>query len=122
MNPLFLMLPATLTASCAFMLPVSTAPNAIVFEASNLRTVEMIKVGLGMNLITLAVIVGNTYTVGELMFGFKEGLPDWTGRATCRKRLRSSPVFCISLGSHTSIIQFSVQLLVQCIQMGESCH
>ena len=47
LNPLYLMLPATLTTSLAFMLPVSTAPNALVFAASGMRTIDMLKAGVG---------------------------------------------------------------------------
>ena len=73
------MLPATLTCSCAFMLPVSTAPNAIVFEAmaGKMTTVDMMKVGFGMNIITMLVIVGCIYTYGVPMFHLNNGLPDW---------------------------------------------
>ena len=71
------MLPATLTASCAFMLPVSTAPNAIVFEAGKMKTWDMIKTGFGMNVITMLVIVGCISTYGVPMFSLNDGLPDW---------------------------------------------
>ena len=47
LNPLYLMLPATLTTSLAFMLPVSTAPNAIVAAASGMPTSAMLKPGIG---------------------------------------------------------------------------
>jgi len=76
-NPLFFMLPATLVASCAFMLPMSTGPNAIVFATGKLKTVDMIKAGFGLNIITMLVIVANNYTFGVLMFSVTSGLPDW---------------------------------------------
>ena len=41
-NPLVLMIPATLSASCAFMLPVATAPNAIAFGAGEIKIKDMI--------------------------------------------------------------------------------
>lgn len=52
-----------LTSSYAFMLPVATAPNAIVFGASTLTTAQMMKAGLGMNIITVVTtsIAINTY-------------------------------------------------------------
>ncbi|KAI0239548.1 Solute carrier family 13 member 2 [Lamellibrachia satsuma] len=41
-NPLYIMLPVTICASCAFMLPVATPPNAIVFSyGENLRIIDM---------------------------------------------------------------------------------
>ena len=50
-NPLYLMLTAAVTCSYAFMLPVATAPNAIVFGASTMRTGDMMKAGIVMNLL-----------------------------------------------------------------------
>ena len=78
------MLPATLTCSCAFMLPVSTAPNAIVFEAQGgkMSTWDMMKTGLGMNIITMLVIVGCISTYGTPMFNLQGGLPDWVDNST----------------------------------------
>ncbi len=43
-NPLFLMLPATVTCSYAFMLPVATPPNAIVFSAAHMNPVDMVSI------------------------------------------------------------------------------
>ena len=62
-NPLYLIMSVALTSSYAFMLPVATAPNAIVFGASTLTTAQMMKAGLGMNIITVVttLIAINTY-------------------------------------------------------------
>ena len=49
-EPYPLMLAATTAASCAFMLPVATPPNAIVFGSGYLRIGEMIRAGLALNL------------------------------------------------------------------------
>ncbi len=43
LNPLFLMLPATVSCSFAFMMPVATPPNAIVYTASGMRTIDMVR-------------------------------------------------------------------------------
>ena len=51
-----LMVPAALTCSCAFMLPVSTAPNAIVFATGRLRIHHMVRAGLVLNLCGVVVI------------------------------------------------------------------
>lgn len=61
-DPLLLMLPATLAASCAFMLPVATAPNAIVIGSGALDGAEMARAGLWLNLAGVVPI-----TVGVLL-------------------------------------------------------
>ncbi|MEE2830285.1 MAG: SLC13 family permease [Myxococcota bacterium] len=50
-DPLILMVPATLAASCAFMLPVATAPNAIVVGTGAVRAEDMARTGIALNLI-----------------------------------------------------------------------
>ena len=52
-----LCIPVTLAASCAFMLPVGTPPNAIVFSSGRLRIGEMARVGFVLNLIGAVVVV-----------------------------------------------------------------
>jgi sodium-dependent dicarboxylate transporter 2/3/5 len=56
MNPMLLMVPAVLSASCAFMLPVATAPNAIVFGSGKVRIKDMARAGFMLNLIGAVVI------------------------------------------------------------------
>ena len=55
-NPALLMLPAVLSASCAFMLPVATAPNAVVFGTGKFSTTRMMQEGFILNLIGACVI------------------------------------------------------------------
>jgi sodium-dependent dicarboxylate transporter 2/3/5 len=55
-NPMLLMVPAVLSASCAFMLPVATAPNAIVFGSGKVRIRDMARAGFVLNLIGAVVI------------------------------------------------------------------
>ena len=56
LDPLLLMIPATFSASCAFMLPVATAPNTIVFSSGHVHSNQMAKEGLILNLIGTLVI------------------------------------------------------------------
>jgi sodium-dependent dicarboxylate transporter 2/3/5 len=56
LNPAVLMLPAALSASCAFMLPVATAPNAVVFGTGYLTVPRMAKEGIVLNFIGVTVI------------------------------------------------------------------
>lgn len=51
-----LVLPLTLAASCAFMLPIATPPNAIVFSTGKIRQREMIRIGLVLNLVFTAIL------------------------------------------------------------------
>ena len=55
-DPRLLMIPAALSASCAFMLPVATAPNAIMFGTGKIPTVWMAKEGFALNLVGIVVI------------------------------------------------------------------
>ena len=55
-DPLMLMIPATLSASCAFMLPVATAPNAIAFGGSDVKIKDMMRYGIYLNLIGVVLI------------------------------------------------------------------
>jgi sodium-dependent dicarboxylate transporter 2/3/5 len=56
MHPFMLLMGATLSASCAFMLPVATAPNALVFASGYLKVSEMARVGFWLNLISSLLI------------------------------------------------------------------
>ncbi|KAI0231015.1 Solute carrier family 13 member 5, partial [Lamellibrachia satsuma] len=62
MNPLYLMLPGVIAASFAFMLPVATAPNAIVFANGYLKVTDMAKAGVVMNILCVVVVTIATNT------------------------------------------------------------
>lgn len=55
-DPLLLIIPATLGASCAFMMPVATPPNTIAYASGYLKISDMIKAGVWLNIISLIVI------------------------------------------------------------------
>ena len=77
-HPLLLMVPATLSASCAFMMPVATPPNAVVFGSQRVTIPEMVRVGLALNVIGAVVITVVFYVLGTTLFGIEPGvLPDW---------------------------------------------
>lgn len=62
-EPALLAVPLALAASCAFMLPVATPPNAIAFGTGMVPMRRMMRAGLGVNLIGIAVIVGYVWLV-----------------------------------------------------------
>jgi len=69
-HPFILLVGATLAASCAFMLPVATPPNAVVFGSGYLKIQEMVKNGIWMNLISILVLSLITYFLLPFLWGF----------------------------------------------------
>ncbi|MCR9252344.1 MAG: SLC13 family permease [bacterium] len=68
-NPFSLMVGCTLAASCAFMLPVATAPNAIVFGTKKLQITDMVRAGLMLNLISSIIIGLVAYFIVPFLIG-----------------------------------------------------
>ena len=62
------MISATIAASCAFMLPVATPPNAVVFGSGYLKIKDMIRTGLFMNLISIIIVSLYVYYVLPLIW------------------------------------------------------
>ncbi len=71
--PLMLVVPAAVAASCAFMMPVATPPNAIVFGSGRLTIRQMARTGLGLNLIGVVLIPLLLYTLGAWVLGIDLG-------------------------------------------------
>ncbi len=67
-HPYFLLVAATLAASCAFMLPISTPPNAVVFGSGFLKIEDMFKKGVWMNLISIITITLVVYYILPYVF------------------------------------------------------
>ena len=77
-HPLMLMIPATLSASCAFMMPVATPPNAIIFGSDRVRIPEMARIGVVLNVAGVLVISATFLVVGAAIFGIDaNAVPDW---------------------------------------------
>jgi sodium-dependent dicarboxylate transporter 2/3/5 len=64
----WLMLPATLAASCAFMFPVATPPNAIIFGSGKLRVIDMVSLGIILNTVAILVISLMCYWLVPIVF------------------------------------------------------
>ncbi|CAH6778340.1 Slc13a1 [Phodopus roborovskii] len=75
-NPLYILLPSTLCTSFAFLLPVANPPNAIVFSYGHLKVIDMVKAGLGVNVLGVVVVMLGVFTWMESMFNLKE-YPSW---------------------------------------------
>ena len=69
-HPYVLMVGATIAASCAFMLPVATPPNAVVFGSGYLKISDMVKVGIVMNVISIIFALLMVYFVLPSLWDF----------------------------------------------------
>jgi sodium-dependent dicarboxylate transporter 2/3/5 len=77
-NPFVLLVPAAIAASCAFMLPVATPPNAIVYGSGYVTVPQMARAGIWLNMLFIALITILVYTLVLTAFGVEFGaMPDW---------------------------------------------
>nr|XP_006131125.1 solute carrier family 13 member 2-like [Pelodiscus sinensis] len=86
LNPLYVMLPCTLSASLAFMLPVATPPNAIAFSYGQLKVIDMAKAGSVLNILGVLTIMLAIHTWGFSLFDLNH-FPVWansTSPAACK--------------------------------------
>ncbi|MFO8140613.1 MAG: DASS family sodium-coupled anion symporter [Marinobacter sp.] len=67
-SPLLLTVPAAIAASCAFMMPVATPPNAIVFSSGHMHISDMIRAGFALNLIGVIVVTLISYALLGVVF------------------------------------------------------
>ncbi|XP_027745765.1 LOW QUALITY PROTEIN: solute carrier family 13 member 2-like [Empidonax traillii] len=79
LNPLYVMLPCTLSASLAFMLPVATPPNAIVFSYGQLRVIDMVKAGFALNILGVLTITLALNTWASSLFQLQT-FPSWANK------------------------------------------
>lgn len=75
-HPLLLMITATISASMAFMLPVATPPNTIIFASRRIRVIDMVKAGFSLNITGVIIVVILVYIIGNYIFDFNT-FPDW---------------------------------------------
>ncbi|MEM7035326.1 MAG: SLC13 family permease [Bacteroidota bacterium] len=77
-DPRVLMIPATLSASCAFMMPVASPTQAIVFGSGYVPIREMIRAGIWFNILGIILVTTIFFLVGTAVFGIEIGvMPEW---------------------------------------------
>ncbi len=69
-HPYILMVGATLAASCAFMLPVATPPNAVVFGSGYLKIYDIVKAGIWLNILSIILLTLMVYFLLPYLWGF----------------------------------------------------
>lgn len=82
-NPYLLMIPANVAVSMAFMLPVATPPNAIVYGSGQISSQQMARTGFGLNLISIVLITLIFYGLTRSILGIElNQMPDWATPVT----------------------------------------
>ncbi len=76
-NPVLLMVPATLASSFAFLMPVATPPNAIIFGTGKVSIQEMFRVGLTLEIIGVIVITTAIFLLGPVLGIDVSQFPEW---------------------------------------------
>ena len=77
-NPLVFVIPTTIAASCAFMLPIATPPNAVVFGSGKVKINNMIKAGLPLNIISIFIVTSVSLIILNQIFNYNlMVLPEW---------------------------------------------
>ena len=71
-HPYFLLVGATVAASCAFMLPVATPPNAIVFGSGHLKIKDMVGKGLWLNIVSIIILTLAVYFILPMLWDFPD--------------------------------------------------
>lgn len=70
LNPMYLMYPTAIATSFAFMLPVATPPNAVVFSYGYVKVIDMVGAGFILNIVCVLVLIGSSETIGQSLYDF----------------------------------------------------
>jgi len=74
-NPLLLLIPTALTASCAFMLPIATPPNAIVYGSGRVPITKMLIAGFWLDILSVLLATALVFTLGNWVFDLLGPMP-----------------------------------------------
>ena len=69
LDPMILFVPLAISASCAFMLPVATAPNAVIYSSGQVSIPQMATAGFRINLFAIFAVTGISYLLVPIVFG-----------------------------------------------------
>ena len=67
-DPFILAIPVAMASSCAFMMPISTPPNAIVFSSGKVTVKQMMRAGFLLNIISILILLLASFTLIPLVF------------------------------------------------------
>jgi len=82
-SPLLLMIPGTISCSYAFMLPVATPPNAVIFAYGHFKVMDMVKAGLLVSAMGVVILVSASFVLAPFIFDIDFGeLPSWAVKQT----------------------------------------
>jgi len=85
-HPFLLLVPATVAASCAFMLPVATPPNAIVFGTGRVTIPQMARAGLLLNVIGIVLVTLFVWFLAGALLGVDlNDFPSWAERQAAER-------------------------------------
>lgn len=76
-HPLLLLIPTALAASCAFMLPISTPPNAIVYGSRRVPIIKMVVAGVWLDILSVIILTVLVFSLGNWVFGLLGEFPNW---------------------------------------------
>ena len=76
-NPLFFIIPVTIAASCAFMLPIATPPNAVIFGSGKIKIQDMVVTGFFLNIIAISVVGAISLVIFNILGYQLDVRPEW---------------------------------------------
>ena len=77
-NPIYFVIPTTIASSCAFMLPIATPPNAVIFGSGKISINDMIRPGIFLNIVSVVVVTALCFFILNLILQIDiNTIPEW---------------------------------------------